>query len=182
MQADDVPLYQRLAAQVERGIASGALRAGDRLPSVRQLSQQHGVSMTTALQAFRHLENRGVVQARPKSGYFVAPRTPALPEPLLDLRMEGATLVSIEDILMELLPVVTDVARQYLDGSLDGTRAVEQLRDTALVANPEATLAFIERRRGRALVYGEGRRVVYAMLPTRDLPGLRAAFGAGALQ
>ena len=37
-------------------------------------------------------------------------------------------------------------------------------------------------RRGRALVYGEGRRVVYAMLPTRDLSGLRAAFGMGAVQ
>lgn len=107
-QDTELPLYQRLAAQVERGIASGALRAGDRLPSVRQLSQQHGVSMTTALQAFRHLENRGVVQARPKSGYFVAPRTPALPEPLLDLRMDGATLVSIDQVLHEFLTIVND--------------------------------------------------------------------------
>ena len=108
MQDADAPLYQRLAAQIERGIATGALRAGDRLPSVRQLSQQHGVSMTTALQAFRHLENRGVVQARPKSGYFVAPRTPALPEPLLDLRMEDATLVSIDQVLHEFLTIVND--------------------------------------------------------------------------
>jgi hypothetical protein len=50
------------------------------------------------------------------------------------------------------------------------------------VANPSATLAFIERHRGRALVYGEGRRVVYAMLPTRDLPCLCAALGGGAVQ
>ena len=104
----DAPLYQQLAAQIERGIASGALRAGDRLPSVRQLSQQHGVSMSTALQAFRHLENHGVVQARPKSGYFVAARTPALPEPLLDLRMEDATLVSIDQVLHEFLTIVND--------------------------------------------------------------------------
>src|SRR5215207_9528940 len=52
----EAPLYQRLAGQIELGIASGALRAGDRLPSVRQLTQQHGVSMSTALQALRHLE------------------------------------------------------------------------------------------------------------------------------
>lgn len=103
--------------------------------------------------------------------------------PLAGLAPErAATLVAIEDILLELLPVVTNVARQYLDGSIDEARAIEQLRDTALVANPAATLAFIERRRGRALVYGEGRRVVYAMLPTRDLSGLRAAFGTGAVQ
>lgn len=108
MQDADAPLYQRLAAQIERGIASGALSPGDRLPSVRQLSQQHGVSMSTALQAFRHLENRGVVLARPKSGYFVAARTPALPEPLLDLRMDGATLVSIDQVLHEFLTIVND--------------------------------------------------------------------------
>jgi DNA-binding transcriptional MocR family regulator len=104
----DPPLYQRLAGQIERGIASGALRAGDRLPSVRQLSQQHGVSMSTALQAFRHLENHGFVQARPKSGYFVAPRTPVLPEPQIDLRMEDATLVSMDQVLHEFLTIVND--------------------------------------------------------------------------
>jgi hypothetical protein len=103
--------------------------------------------------------------------------------PLAGLAPERAdTLVGVEDILIELLPVVTDVARRYLDGSIDQASAIEQLTDVALVANPAATLAFIEQRRGRALVYGEGRRAVYAMLPTRDLPGLRAAFGAGAVQ
>ena len=61
----------------------------------------------------------------------------------------------------DLLPVVTDVARQYLDGSLTQERAIERLANDALVANPQGTLAFIERRRARALVYGEGRRVVY---------------------
>lgn len=105
----ELPLYQRLAAQIERGITSGALRAGDRLPSVRQLSQQHGVSMSTALQAFRHLENHGVVEARPKSGYFVAGRAPELlPEPLLDLRMEGASFVNIDQVLQEFLYIVDD--------------------------------------------------------------------------
>lgn len=108
MRRMDTPLYQRLAAQIERGIASGALRAGDRLPSVRQLSQQHGVSMSTALQAFRHLENHGVVQARPKSGYFVAGHAPDLPEPLLDLRMEGASFVNIDQVLQEFLYIVDD--------------------------------------------------------------------------
>ena len=72
------------------------------------------------------------------------------------------TLVKVEGLLQELLPVVTDVARQYLDGSLTQERAVERLTNDALVANPQGTLAFIERRRARALVYGEGRRVIYA--------------------
>ncbi|MCM5682317.1 PLP-dependent aminotransferase family protein [Schlegelella sp. S2-27] len=101
-------LYHRVACQVELAIESGALRPGDRLPSVRQLSQQHGVSMTTAMQAYRSLENRGIVQARPKSGYFVAPRGPALPEPQFDLRMEGASFVSVDQVLHEFLLIVDD--------------------------------------------------------------------------
>ena len=102
------PLYQRIANQIERAVGSGALRAGARLPSVRQLSHQHGVSMTTAMQAYRCLENRGVVQARPKSGYFVAPRAPALPEPQFDLRVEGASFVSMDHVLHEFLLMVDD--------------------------------------------------------------------------
>lgn len=102
------PLYQRIADQVEQAIAGGALRPGDRLPSVRQLSQQHGVSVTTALQALRHLENHGLVQARPKSGYFVCPRAPALPEPQMDLRVEAASFVSMDQVLHEFLLTMED--------------------------------------------------------------------------
>ncbi|MBB4846117.1 DNA-binding transcriptional MocR family regulator [Paucibacter oligotrophus] len=102
------PLYQKIAALIERAIASGALRPGDRLPSVRALSQQHQVSMSTALQAYRWLENRSAVLARPKSGYFVAQQRPLLPEPQLDLRMEGASFVNIDQVLQEFLYIVDD--------------------------------------------------------------------------
>jgi DNA-binding transcriptional MocR family regulator len=102
------PLYQRIAAQIEAAIASGAMAAGARLPSVRQLAQQHGVSMSTALQVYRSLENRGVVEARPKSGYYVAPRAHALPEPMLDLRMEAPSLVNMDQVLQEFLWIVND--------------------------------------------------------------------------
>jgi hypothetical protein len=91
-----------------------------------------------------------------------------------------AVLANVEALVRDLTPVVTDVARHYLDGSITEERAVERLRDEALVANPRGTLAFIEQRRARALVYGEGRRIVYAMLKTPDLAGLHAAFKAAA--
>ena len=102
------PLYQRIAAQIEAAIASGAMRAGARLPSVRQLAQQHAVSISTAQQVYRCLENRGVVEARPKSGYFVAARAPMLPEPMLDLRMEAPSLVNMDQVLQEFLWIVND--------------------------------------------------------------------------
>jgi hypothetical protein len=85
-------------------------------------------------------------------------------------------LVRIEDLLPTLLPVVTEVARQYLDSRITGEQAIERLSNEALVANAQATLAFIERRRARALVYGEGRRVIYSMMPANNLASLMALF------
>lgn len=102
------PLYQRLAGSIEGGITSGALGAGDRLPSVRQLAQQHGVSISTATQVYRFLENRSVVQARPKSGYFVVARSAALPEPQFDQRIEDASFVSMDQVLNEFLMILED--------------------------------------------------------------------------
>lgn len=87
-----------------------------------------------------------------------------------------SALIQLEGLLVELLPVVTDVARQYLASAITQERALDRLANEALVANPAGTLAFIERRRARALAYGEGRRVVYGQMKTRDLAGLYAAF------
>lgn len=65
------PRYQAIASSVGQLIERGVLRPGDRIPSLRRASRQHGVSVTTATQAYLELENRGFVEARPKSGYFV---------------------------------------------------------------------------------------------------------------
>ena len=92
----------------------------------------------------------------------------------------GADLVldesPVDRLVQDLQPVITDVARQYLDGTLSEERARERLADEALVTNPSGMLAFIEQRRARALVYVEGRRLVYERLKTRDLGGLYGAF------
>lgn len=103
---DDTPLYQRIARQIERAIATGALRGGDRLPSVRQLSRQHRVSLTTALQAYRHLENERRIEARPKSGYFVAPRRTGLPEPRHDPQLNEPSFVTVDEVLNAFLPMM----------------------------------------------------------------------------
>ncbi len=77
----EMPLYLSLAERLADLASSGSLRPGARLPSVRALSEQHGVSISTAVQAYRTLEDRGVIEARPKSGFFVRrPRSlPPLP-------------------------------------------------------------------------------------------------------
>lgn len=65
------PVYQQLAGLLENMIRGNSLRAGDRMPSVRQFSRQQRVSVPTALSAYAALEVRGLIAARPKSGFFV---------------------------------------------------------------------------------------------------------------
>lgn len=73
--ADDTPLYLQLAHRLRDGIDQAAMGEGTRLPSVRTLAAQHAISVSTALQALRWLETRGYIEARPRSGYFVAKRS-----------------------------------------------------------------------------------------------------------
>ncbi len=68
-----MPLYEKIADSLARRIAGGTLAIGDRLPSVRRLSELNKVSVSTAVQAYVALEKRGLVEARPKSGFFVRP-------------------------------------------------------------------------------------------------------------
>ena len=63
--------YEQLRDLLAERIHQGVYRCGDRLPSVRQWCQQQGVSMTTAQASFAALEAEGLIEARPRSGYFV---------------------------------------------------------------------------------------------------------------
>jgi len=76
------PLYLQVAEGLEKMIGGEILRIGDKLPSVRMLSEKNGISMGTAFQAYYHLEAKGLIEARPKSGYYVRfnmRRMPGLP-------------------------------------------------------------------------------------------------------
>ncbi|WP_057668222.1 GntR family transcriptional regulator, partial [Xanthomonas citri] len=64
-------LYESLAMRLREQIERGTLRAGERLPSIRQLAANHGISAATAVQACLQLEREGRVEARPRVGYFV---------------------------------------------------------------------------------------------------------------
>jgi DNA-binding transcriptional MocR family regulator len=74
-------LYDRVAERIEQMIERGSLKRGDRVPSVRKLSDREQVSVSTVLQAYAILESRGLIEARPQSGYFVRGRTTPSPEP-----------------------------------------------------------------------------------------------------
>jgi len=79
----DDHLYLQVANGVEKMITDDILKIGDKLPSVRLLSEEYGISMGTAFQAYYHLEGKGLVESRPKSGYYVRfnfKRFPDLPK------------------------------------------------------------------------------------------------------
>lgn len=64
-------LYQQVIDLIGDMIHGGTLRPGDRLPSLRRLSEQVGVSIPTVKQAYMELERQGRVVARPQSGFYV---------------------------------------------------------------------------------------------------------------
>ena len=70
---DERPLYQQIVDQVRRALLDGTLRAGDPLPSVRELAGELVVNPRTVSQAYRELEGAGVIFVRRGQGTFVAP-------------------------------------------------------------------------------------------------------------
>ena len=77
--------YKAIAEQIITDIQSQKLSIGERLPSLRQLTKQLDISMTTALNSYRSLEQMGWVVTHPKSGFFVSTPlshrdTPELPQ------------------------------------------------------------------------------------------------------
>jgi DNA-binding transcriptional MocR family regulator len=100
--ATEHPLYQRLAEEFSGLIRCGQLKPGERLPSVRRLASQRRVSISTALHTLRTLENSGLVEAKPQSGYFVRRRAQRLEEPMLSQPPEGPGYVGITGMVSEL--------------------------------------------------------------------------------
>jgi DNA-binding transcriptional MocR family regulator len=98
------PLYEGVATRVIQMIDSGALAVGSRAPSVRSLSAQLKVSISTVIAAYRVLEHRGRLQARPQSGFYVrALRRENVAEPQMSHPPETASVVTVADLRLLLL-------------------------------------------------------------------------------
>ncbi len=102
--------YEQLAEHLTVMIERGALRPGDRLPSVRELSRQRRVSVSTVIESYQLLENRGLVEVRPQSGHYVrARRTVELLEPRSSVRRSLAPCkVDVSDLVAQVYQAMTD--------------------------------------------------------------------------
>ncbi len=65
-------LYLQIANTIEHQIKNDVLKIGDKLPSLRTVAFEKGVSLTTAQQSYFELESRGLIESRPQSGYYVS--------------------------------------------------------------------------------------------------------------
>ena len=97
------PIYSRLADELGLLIGNGQLGPGERLPSVRRLSRQKQVSATTAIAALRSLESRGLVEARPQSGYFVRARAARSAEPAMTRPSAAPKAVGVDNVMVRML-------------------------------------------------------------------------------
>jgi len=71
-----VPVYRQIIDQVMGGIATGALTAGDQLPTVRQLAVDLSINPNTVIRAYRELEIRGVLETQQGTGTFISHKKP----------------------------------------------------------------------------------------------------------
>lgn len=108
MNIDHSPLYEKLVSFISEMIDVGTIKPGDRVPSLREISQQQRISLSTALRAYRLLEDRGVLEAHPKSGYFVSKQTLPLEVPAISKPARVPTRVSMSSRVLELLELSGD--------------------------------------------------------------------------
>src|SRR5512142_742734 len=97
-------LYQQLADDLTVLIRQGALKPGDRVPSVRETSRERGVSPATVIHAYELLEGQGLIESRPRSGYYVGGQSSAPdPGPRISRPSSRSTRVDVSELVFEVL-------------------------------------------------------------------------------
>lgn len=118
-------LYQELADRFGDLIRAGTFPPGSRLPSVRKTARDQRVSITTALEAYNLLEDGGLIESRPRSGYFVRPPQVAngqLPRPARAPRRP--VLVRSPEILQAVMEAASDPAIVPFGAAVPGRDAL----------------------------------------------------------
>jgi GntR family transcriptional regulator len=117
-----VPVYRQLIDQVRGGMASGALAAGDQLPTVRQLAVDLEINPNTVVRAYRELELGGLLETHQGTGTFISPqklkrpdaeRVRQLAQIVSDaVARAGAAGFTVEELVEELRGRIQETARR----------------------------------------------------------------------
>ncbi len=95
--------YRELENWLLEGIEKGRWRLGDRLPSIRELCRQRDLSKATVQHALQRLEARGVVEVRPKAGYFVTLPSTHWNAPESRVAIEAPKPVTVSELLLDIM-------------------------------------------------------------------------------
>src|ERR1700749_2727853 len=121
-QQSGVPAYRQIIDQVLGGIAAGRLRAGDQLPTVRQLAVDLSINPNTVVRAYRELEIGGLLETHQGTGTFIsaqkmrgggAERERQLSQIVGDcVARAGAAGFTVEELIGQLRELVTGPTRR----------------------------------------------------------------------
>lgn len=143
-----LPRFEQVADRIERDVRDGRLRPGERVPSVREATRQFGVSAGTAIAALRLLEDRGVIEPRPRSGHYVralaSPREAAPPTSAPSpVAREPHDSIAVTLNLDAMAPDVVRLGAALPDLRLMPTRSLNLLLSRTLRERPTLTHDYV---------------------------------------
>lgn len=146
-------LYQNVAAELAQRITEGHYAPGTRLPGVRSVARQRGVSVATVVAAYRRLEDEGQIEARARSGFYVRARRPLHTiEPERRTAAPRPRLVSGQDMAMALIKASSDPGIVQLGAAVPDP----DFLPTRAVASALARVARLQRTRAAGYMMPPG--------------------------
>lgn len=141
-------LYERLAERLRGHIRRGLLPAGERMPSLRRVGREQHMSLATVVEAYSQLEREGLIEARPRSGFFVRSPVTATPQSPLPRAQRGPqplrnpALLGVLDVFgrADLVPLHTNTPSP----ALLPTKALAASTARVLRRQPENVLRYTQ--------------------------------------
>ena len=118
------PLYVQLVERLKHSIATGAIKAGEQLPSVRKMAEDLLINPNTVVRAYRDLESEGIVELRHGSGVFVRDTV----EARADVMRKAEPIMRSALDRLESLDLREDEIRRVMENELGLRRAAKETR------------------------------------------------------
>ena len=118
------PLYVQLVERLKHSIATGAIRAGDQLPSVRKMAEDLLINPNTVVRAYRDLETEGILELRHGSGVFVRESVAAR----ADVMKKAEPILRSAVDRLDALDLTEDEIRRLMENELTLRRTAKETR------------------------------------------------------
>jgi GntR family transcriptional regulator len=129
---DSVPVYRQIITQIEHGVLSGRLKAGDRLPTIRALAVELKINPNTIAKAYGELEIRGVLVTRVGSGTFISNKKPEDADEARETKIReivGRFLREMEELGVEQNAIVDLIGKEQCHSGGGGLEMDDHRKD-----------------------------------------------------